>query len=683
MAEQKSRYVVEGEFKGGQRMERDFSAVAKTVARMTKQMDMLGRTMQQFGKQGAAQMDAFRKAAEGATKAFEAMQKAGAKGQGNGPSFGKMAGASFVGNVGAQMWQRGGQALSGLASMPRTGAAGLTQALGAIPIVGGAAAGLTGGVLDASQQYQALEMQRYGMRWMGRGGVASSAIGNAAAAKIPIHQFDQGAVDAAGAAARAAAYKASMADVGGSHFDQAVQAAAMVKQGKVGGARGWRGAVADAASNGLVPTAAVPFVEEWANNAAADQMTPRGATTTKTHGTIDYQTRLEEGRAHELMKGNREKLATQGADLAEAEARKAETEAQNKRIKEDTDKAEAERRRAIYNASIEGIGVQYGMKADEANTAAMALARAHGGGRADLMRNDGDLLKTAMGAQAHYGIGVETSGTLARGLGMGAIKGGSLEAVMANVAGAARGRGLGEADTAKALEDMAASIKQFEQTGIPLAPESIMGMQQSFSTALGAQRGSVVGAQLVQSQQAKGMNAPGDQQDVSELIAMYGYEPGSGAEGLLAAKKKQAKGQIDVKGFKKYLEQGGGAQGELMGMEAAKHAGFRGNWDELQKYILAGDEKGVRRVMMKGTAKGEVAPGSAQRGAATANEVTASGAKAVELDLTLKKAQADALMQFGKFMPDLTKAVQGVLETIGALEKMIPGLHQKLAEGVK
>lgn len=225
----------------------------------------------------------------------------------------------------------------------------------------------------------------------------------------------------------------------------------------------------------------------------------------------------------------------------------ADNRASEQQAKESRQRAVAAARRKmnepVYAATREGV--QYGMAKDQALQAMTGIIQAGGGGAREMMKQG--MLGTGFAAKTLYGVGPETSGAFLQAGRRGGIVGGSGKAdtMMTRAIGDGLKLGLEGSELVDYMQSMAEGIKQWETTGIPIAPDAIKGMAESFSKAgiagtRAVQMAKGVG-QYVQGMGAKGGPATG--MDYMTLQAFGFTGKGGAAEYEQTLIKMEAAGQ--------------------------------------------------------------------------------------------------------------------------------------------
>jgi len=256
--------------------------------------------------------------------------------------------------------------------------------------------------------------------------------------------------------------------------------------------------------------------------------------------------------------GNRKKLRESTAQDAEAKKARA--------------IAAARARIASPVAEITEWGVQGGINQQAALQQAMQVVQAGGGTFPEMQRQG--MIRTSFAAQTMYGVSAETSGAFLQAGRRGGMvgMGGQADQALARTIGDALELGLSGSELSDYMQSMAEGIKQWETTGIPVAPEAIKGMAESFSKA------GIAGTRAVQmargvGQYVQGMasrGGPATGMDYMTLQAFGFTGKGGSAEYEQTILKMESAGQ-------QMREQGvGGAMGGPMGEVMKRIRGMTG-----------------------------------------------------------------------------------------------------------
>jgi hypothetical protein len=181
-------------------------------------------------------------------------------------------------------------------------------------------------------------------------------------------------------------------------------------------------------------------------------------------------------------------------------------------------------------------GVRFGMMPEESLKFGGAMAGMAGVG---LDRLDPRYRDMAMAAQTQYGIEADVSGALLRGGRMGQ---GGFETTLKDTISDALSLGLEGQDLTSHVREIASRIMQFEQTGIPVARESLAHLQVGFAASLGPLRGQIVGQQFQAAIQQVGTAGPQNAAQFMALRMIGGYQ-GGGVEDLVRAQINMETGQ--------------------------------------------------------------------------------------------------------------------------------------------
>ena len=262
----------------------------------------------------------------------------------------------------------------------------------------------------------------------------------------------------------------------------------------------------------------------------------------------------------------------------------ADNRASEQQAKESRQRAIAAARRKanepIYAATREGV--QYGMVKDQALQAMTGIVQG-GGGRAPEMMKQG-MLRAGFAAKSLYGVGPETSGAFLQAGRRGGLVGGPGKADQMMTRAIADGLSLGleGSELIDYMQSMAEGIKQWETTGIPIAPDAIKGMAETFSKAgiagtRAAQMARGVG-QFVQGMEGRG--GPSTGVDLLTLQAFGFTGKGGAAEYEKTIIKMEAAGQ-------QMKDQGvGGAMSGPMGEVMKRIRGMPGGDSSVGRIML-------------------------------------------------------------------------------------------------
>lgn len=740
-----TRVVVEAKAKGIEQLDRgivkvhgglraltvEFAALDKVAVRATKQIAALNNQFQRLGKTfqvgtPLAQLNQMATATGRVTQAVNQLntsmsrlqgvrpgmaaaalpQAGGGGGMGGAagggappsapagaPTTGQVAKGTFLGHVGALAFDRLQTGASSLLSTPFTGAQGLLGAIGAVPIVGGPAAGMLSAGMGAAGQYLARQQQQYGMRYLaGPGGLqgADAAAVRRAMAGVAVPAFSQAGVDAA----REQAVQSSMSRAEGSRFDQAVQARAMLdRQRKAKGQLSGPAEAGEGFANWLLQSAK-GAVSDLFVRGPEELPDIRAPLKKGEQRSIDYETQRSESVARQAMLKSVGRMAKVGGELAaQAEEKRQRDAIRNAKAKREraARRADQEAREAPFRA-IEDLGVRFGLGSPEALSTAEEFLSASGRTLGSIRTQQGARdLASAMGARSTYNIGGGAAGLIARGMGAGMMHGESLDAIIRAAAGAARGRGLAGADITQAVQEIADRVKNWEQSGLPIANDSLEELQQGFTGAVGGIRGSIIGAGFLTAQQQKSLAGPSSDQDIYELAGLYGYRPGSGAKGLKEALLRQEGGKIagstpeeQAARLRQFMGAGTGDYGELMGFVRARAAGINVSRSEFSRMGGVGAAGAVGGPDTDALAEA-FAPGEVQRQKALENQRMRQGGAFVGTAQSLEAATLKNIGEFGKLGPDIKRLAdwagsggQNIMRAIEHLDEFIKIAVEKL-----
>jgi len=249
-------------------------------------------------------------------------------------------------------------------------------------------------------------------------------------------------------------------------------------------------------------------------------------------------------------------------------------------VRNERARVRARQQAPIYAATREGV--QYGMAKDQALQAMTGIVQG-GGGRAPEMMKQG-MLRAGFAAKSLYGVGPETSGAFLQAGRRGGLVGGPGKADQMMTQAIADGLSLGleGSELVDYMQSMAEGIKQWETTGIPIAPDAIKGMAETFSKAgiagtRATQMARGVG-QFVQGMEERG--GPSTGVDLLTLQAFGFTGKGGAAEYEKTIIKMEAAGQ-------QMKEQGvGGAMSGPMGEVMKRIRGMPGGDSSVGRIML-------------------------------------------------------------------------------------------------
>jgi len=346
----------------------------------------------------------------------------------------------------------------------------------------------------------------------------------------------------------------------------------------------------------------------------------------------------------------------------------------------------------VYAAQREGV--QFGMAKDQSLQAMTEILRSGGGSGREMM-NQG-MLKTGFAAKTLFGIGGDTSGAFLQAGRRGGISGGPGQAdqMMTRAINDGLKLGLEGSEMVDYMQSMAEGIKQWETTGIPIAPDAIKEMATTFSQAgISGTRAAKIASGAASYMQGIGARGPQGGLDMMLLNKMGGYTGTGGAAEYekaviqmeeMGGKLKKGgvggigadKGMSDV--MRSIMEMGGGGAtgrfflrsvlGKQMGIQMGqKEIGL------LEKQLTGGkltpeeqkyaDSEAARRAEgegrakivttkgLIGAAKGAV-PGELKAQAAIQNQQIAAGENMINVVNSMDKAAADLVKSFSNLAGD-------------------------------
>lgn len=419
--------------------------------------------------------------------------------------------------------------VGGVAGAALTGIGGIQQALSGIPILGGAMAGQLGAAASYTQQHIQLQRQRIGM----------------------------------------ASYLTSPGQLAKSGEFNAARNAAQRERDALQSERDYTEAELTLAP---IDTALNERMAGLGKDGRyADQLRRYGAR----HPGL--QTQLAGGNLEKL----RQKEKTLAAKLATQDAALAKKDAAISKMPKGAPAAPGLGGLQALGLSLLGVG-----KA-EAEQSAAGIVQA-GGGRLQEARQN-DIIRTGFAAKTLYGVQEGTSGAFLKGARRGGLVGAQGDAgrAMTEAIQAGLRMGLETSEISDYLNSIAQGIQQFEQTGIPVAKDSIAGMGQAFAVggAITGTRAMKMGTGLTNYAQTMGQRGIKGGGDLLMLQMLGGYK-GGGAKGLQDAliNMEQMKGNIKDKFvgnsawevstedatsdfLRKIIEFSGGGAGGVMGLQ--------------------------------------------------------------------------------------------------------------------
>jgi hypothetical protein len=328
-------------------------------------------------------------------------------------------------------------------------------------------------------------------------------------------------------------------------------------------------------------------------------------------------------------------------------------------------------RRDLFGG-IRGAGRELlGVGEPEALQRAQAMVGAAGGTMQGLRRQG--MLRTGMAAEALFGVQAPTAGAFARGGRLGAFAGAQpgergmgARAMTEAIAGAME-MGLSGAEIPNYLQQIAGGITQWEQTGIPVAREALVGFGTEISKlGLGGVRGGAVGAGFVRAAQGLSRRGPQSAGELMMLQTLGGFQ-GGGAGAFEQAQIQMEQldptkiGSEQIQNLiGRYMQAGGGgAAGRILARQQLGQMGIQVGAEEMQ---LLG-----RRISGEKLSKAQE---QRMRMLSEQRQEAAVGAPR-----TPKQMQDQAIKMLDMFGGALQKQASIQNDQIKAGEKMIPMLH--------
>lgn len=256
-------------------------------------------------------------------------------------------------------------------------------------------------------------------------------------------------------------------------------------------------------------------------------------------------------------------------------------------------------RRRLAAESPGAIGLRMGMSEIDMLQFMSGIGGVAGGTGEELM-GPGGFLPTAAAARRRYGVQAPVAGAFLRGQRMGAVAGGGTGAEnLTSAIADAMAMGLEGADINMYLQQIAAGIQQFEQTGIPIARGAIAEFGMSVArTGIGGVRAANIARGFVGAAQGLSQRGPQSAADLMMLQTMGGFE-GGGAEDFERAQiqlEQMRGGAGDPKAMQEMVQRlirggGGGASGRIFARRQLGAMGIRVGAAEMQQ-LAAGEMVG-------------------------------------------------------------------------------------------
>lgn len=328
------------------------------------------------------------------------------------------------------------------------------------------------------------------------------------------------------------------------------------------------------------------------------------------------------------------------------------------------------RRRAL--APIREAGLDLGAMAEpEALQFAGQLAQRGGGSLQDLQRTG--LLRAGVAAQTAFGVGPEVTGALQLGARRGGVVGGMGGDRMADMIGDAMKLGLEGSEITDYLEQMAEGIEQWRATGIPLNPDTINSLGQTFGrTGLGGVQGQRVGKGIQARAQQIAVGGPQGAADMLLLQSLGGFK-GGGIGDLQEARKRLETGKFgpeEIQGFLQNLttQTGGGPAGEAALQAAMNQLGITMGPTQAGLLLSAGrgekaspeQQRAIEEFETQAKAGARLAPTGAGGLEKMARELVAAMGPNLKQQAAIQNQQLDVGM---KLVPAMQKFEQSTTTT--------------------
>jgi hypothetical protein len=212
---------------------------------------------------------------------------------------------------------------------------------------------------------------------------------------------------------------------------------------------------------------------------------------------------------------------------------------------------------ADHMEGLAGRGTRFGMDMMGTREFLGSMLQVSGGSSARLSGRGAD---EAMAAQHRFGLGGDVSGAFMRGSGMGA--GGSMMDTLKQ----AMSLGLEGSDLTNYVRDMARLLMDFEQTGMPIAGESVRDMAAAAmgTGTFGSERARSVTSGLVSNARRIGGGGIGSAADFTFLRDFGGFK-GGGTDDYLSAIGRLQRGELDSGGLDKMVSGARGFGGDKEG----------------------------------------------------------------------------------------------------------------------
>lgn len=284
--------------------------------------------------------------------------------------------------------------------------------------------------------------------------------------------------------------------------------------------------------------------------------------------------------------------------------------------------AEREARRAIFRP-VRAAGRELAGMPEQQAIQAMQAVTARGGGGLREMQQQG-MLRAAFAAQTAYGVGPEVSGAFLMGGRREAMVGarGRAGELMAQTIGDALSMGLQGWEATEYMQQMAAGIDTFKQTGIPINPRSIGRMGQEFAqTGVGGLRGGIMGRGLMQGLQRISTEGIGGGVDLLAAQIFGGFQGGGMGNWWEMQKRLEAGGGEEgftAEQMREFIQRatqagGGGVTGMMTLREVMRQMGVQmtaAETEQLARGALAPEEMTEEQRARMGRVREQMAEGA-------------------------------------------------------------------------
>lgn len=394
--------------------------------------------------------------------------------------------------------------------------------------------------------------------------------------------------------------------------------------------------------------------------------------------------------------------ATKPGDDPERGAARARRKAEEAEVRRQAKVSEKERERAIKDAEhrakygpiefMRKAGVPFGMDANAVLGQAGAFLGTAGFGMEQFQKQGAqDAFRAALGAQTRFGIGADVTGALVRGTTTGALSmgGNQTEAITKAISNGVS-LGLTGTDLQRYVSDIAQRIMAFEQSGIPVAEESLHSLQMGLASTLGSNRSMSVAGTFQQAGQRVGSGAgPTNAAEFLMLRELGGYN-GGGVDEYVGAMERLEKGQFGPDEFKRFTAAAGGnplALRNLLGKVGVKTSISEArSMQSGQGYGLFRERLGlgaenVQDLWSQGLSNLGIASvsGSSKTAAALSNQQLSSGEKMLPIMQKMESVSANMLTNFTRFSDEM----MGAATWAQKMSKELDGVFIKIKEVIE